>query len=269
MKESSSNSISFSQIIEKFPGITLDLVCEILPHRDISGNIIEYDYLDSKSNVSPQGFHKYGIGPFCHFRIPNGYNGKEGVYFIFEDDNKLKYIGETKNFETRFIEGYCRIDRRNCLSNGQMTNCRLNNLILSSIKGNHQIYLHFFETYDRKNIENKLIEQFSPPWNLLKGSQRSNDPLSQNNSIREDSSKPGGKYGPLYEYLNRAVNNRITLSYQEIERILGSSLPSSAYKYQQWWANDDPSHPHSKAWTNAGYRVVSIRLRNTIEFSKI
>jgi hypothetical protein len=75
--------------------------------------------------------------------------------------------------------------------------------------------------------------------------------------------KPGGKYGPLYEHL-KGGPDVVNLSFAEIERVLGASLPASARDYRPWWANHDGSSksPQSRAWQAAGFRVGSVRLGN-------
>jgi len=78
------------------------------------------------------------------------------------------------------------------------------------------------------------------------------------------------KYAPLREYLEykAAHSRRVTLSFHEIEDILGQPLPRSAYDYQAWWANTRGGpHVHARAWMESGYRVDSVNLgRRRVEF---
>ncbi|MBE7435437.1 MAG: hypothetical protein HS100_16095 [Anaerolineales bacterium] len=55
--------------------------------------------------------------------------------------------------------------------------------------------------------------------------------------------------------------NEVTLSFEQVERIIGNTLPPSAYKYQAWWANSRGSHVEAEAWLNAGWRVETVNLR--------
>jgi len=64
------------------------------------------------------------------------------------------------------------------------------------------------------------------------------------------------KYLPLENYLKGLKVDAITLTFQEIEKILKSKLPSSAYQYPQWWENDK-SHVQSQAWLNAAYKTIN------------
>jgi hypothetical protein len=70
-----------------------------------------------------------------------------------------------------------------------------------------------------------------------------------------------GKYTPLETYLRDlpAEKSEVTLSFEEIERIIGANLPSSAYEYQQWWDHEkEGNHVNARAWTNAGWRVEHV-----------
>ncbi|WP_139490159.1 DUF7662 domain-containing protein [Brevibacillus dissolubilis] len=73
------------------------------------------------------------------------------------------------------------------------------------------------------------------------------------------------KYDPMQRYLNSEV--KITLTYSEIENILGFKLPESAYKHREWWANG--SHSHSNMWIGAGWKVDSVELGEHIIFKRL
>ena len=71
------------------------------------------------------------------------------------------------------------------------------------------------------------------------------------------------KYENFETYLSnqqKSVNN-VSLSFKEIERILGASLPRSAYTHRQWWENpkDLSNRPQAKSWIEAGFKVDSVR----------
>lgn len=72
-----------------------------------------------------------------------------------------------------------------------------------------------------------------------------------------------GKYTPLEQYLRGLPENQreITLSFEQIERILNDTLPPSAHQHQAWWANEIAgSHVHAHAWMNAGWLVETPHL---------
>ena len=70
-----------------------------------------------------------------------------------------------------------------------------------------------------------------------------------------------GKYTPLENYLRNLPESQqvITLSFEQIERIINSTLPPSAYGYQQWWDHEtEGNHVNKRAWANAGWKVKSV-----------
>ena len=75
-----------------------------------------------------------------------------------------------------------------------------------------------------------------------------------------------GKYDPLFRYLNSNITPQVILSYVEIENILSVKLPTSAYKYKEWWDNN--SHVQSKSWLDAGYKVDTVFLCDNVIFVK-
>jgi hypothetical protein len=67
------------------------------------------------------------------------------------------------------------------------------------------------------------------------------------------------KYISLYRFLSKRTSARMTLTFAEIERIIGSNLPESARKYSAWWSNSHTNaHPHSRSWLNAGYKTADV-----------
>jgi putative restriction endonuclease len=65
------------------------------------------------------------------------------------------------------------------------------------------------------------------------------------------------KYDPLREHLRLDGSRRITMTFEQIGRLVGG-LPRSAYEHQAWWGNEsDVRHVQKHAWHGAGYRVAS------------
>ena len=77
-----------------------------------------------------------------------------------------------------------------------------------------------------------------------------------------------GKYDPLTAYLSATNKSKITLTYSEIEKVVGFTLPKSSYSDGRWWMNNDKTHTQSAAWGNAGYEVESSKLGEYITFIK-
>jgi hypothetical protein len=60
------------------------------------------------------------------------------------------------------------------------------------------------------------------------------------------------KYDPLRRYLAERGGRPITLTFAQIDQLVGA-LPPSARLHQLWWRNDDPSHSHCRSWNDVGY----------------
>ena len=65
-------------------------------------------------------------------------------------------------------------------------------------------------------------------------------------------------YTLLEEHLRGRSEARIPLCFNDIEKIIGRSLPPSARKYRPWWSNNPSSHVQAHAWRNAGYRTKQV-----------
>ena len=82
------------------------------------------------------------------------------------------------------------------------------------------------------------------------------------------------KYSPLSVYLSQARKTTITLTFAQLDEILGFPLPASAKRHQAFWANqsDTRIRPWARAWQTAGYRVDGIHLdaqTGWIRFSRV
>jgi hypothetical protein len=79
------------------------------------------------------------------------------------------------------------------------------------------------------------------------------------------------RYEPLQRYLAGRHEARWTATFDQIEKILGSPLPSSAFKYPAWWANQSGSgHIQSAAWQRAGWRTARLDLeRRRVDFERL
>ena len=68
-------------------------------------------------------------------------------------------------------------------------------------------------------------------------------------------------YDLLKQMLERHAGHAAMMDFGTVEAILGRTLPDSARKHREWWANDQsqPSR-HCRAWLEAGWRVHSVLL---------
>jgi hypothetical protein len=70
-----------------------------------------------------------------------------------------------------------------------------------------------------------------------------------------------GKYTPLEKYLCDlpASQSAVMLRFEQIEEILKSALPSSAYEDRRWWDHEkEANHINKRAWMNAGWKIESL-----------
>ena len=77
----------------------------------------------------------------------------------------------------------------------------------------------------------------------------------------------GKKYRYLADYLLKSGKERITLPFREIESVLQTKLPPSAYEHRAFWANST-THSIALSWMNVGYETVDVVLGKTIVFEK-
>ena len=77
------------------------------------------------------------------------------------------------------------------------------------------------------------------------------------------------KYYVFKDFLNQLPDDCITITFSEIEQILGFKLPPSCYKYPSAWTNSN-SHLLPQAWLSAGFRSEKINLaEQTITLRRI
>jgi hypothetical protein len=61
----------------------------------------------------------------------------------------------------------------------------------------------------------------------------------------------------------------VRLDFDQVEKILGMSLPRSAYEHQAWWAND-PGHSQCRSWRDAGWKAEDLSLSHcTVVFTRV
>ena len=79
-----------------------------------------------------------------------------------------------------------------------------------------------------------------------------------------------GKYEPLSARLSEEPRNVWVASFDEIEAVLGFSLPPSAHKYREWWGNQrGAGHSQAKGWQEAGWQVGKVDLSaKRVEFRR-
>jgi len=76
------------------------------------------------------------------------------------------------------------------------------------------------------------------------------------------------RYDGLRAYLSQQSEPVVQLSFDEIEKIIGSPLPASARRYRPWWANEQSgTHVHARSWLDVGRRTANVDLQAaTVDF---
>ena len=72
------------------------------------------------------------------------------------------------------------------------------------------------------------------------------------------------KYQPLEKHLRDLPSNQkeVTLSFAQIEAILKSKLPDSAYEDNRWWEHEtEGNHVSKRAWSTAGWKVTEVNVK--------
>jgi hypothetical protein len=80
-----------------------------------------------------------------------------------------------------------------------------------------------------------------------------------------------GRYLSLYKYLVGRYANTVVLTFDEIEDLLGFTLPEVARLRQEWWTTADPSPDgsrHSDSWILASRTATPNVLAQTVVFER-
>lgn len=88
-------------------------------------------------------------------------------------------------------------------------------------------------------------------------------------SPRPGSHGPAGRYAPLAAYLSEQAQPEFSLSFDEIEAVIGVPLPTSAER-PQWWANTVAAHTNvqREAWRAAGYDAFLLAGQRQVRFRR-
>lgn len=71
----------------------------------------------------------------------------------------------------------------------------------------------------------------------------------------------GEKFIELSRFFENSKEDHITLTFEDIESIIGQKLYPSAYKYVQYW-NHSKTHTITFSWIDAGYKLNGVDLVN-------
>ncbi len=66
------------------------------------------------------------------------------------------------------------------------------------------------------------------------------------------------KYSPLTTFLRRQPGTSFPMTFAEIEKVVGTPLPPSAYKHRPWWSNNTGNSVLTQAWREAGWITSNV-----------
>ena len=67
-----------------------------------------------------------------------------------------------------------------------------------------------------------------------------------------------GKYEPLRSFLERQAAAEVPMTFAEIEKVIGTSLPEKSKTLRPWWSNNPNNNVMTKEWLAAGYRTERV-----------
>ncbi|MCL5970951.1 MAG: AAA domain-containing protein, partial [Firmicutes bacterium] len=86
-------------------------------------------------------------------------------------------------------------------------------------------------------------------------------PVGNDNS-RLASRANAGEYASLATWLQQCADKEVVLTFEDLERIIGSVLPPSARRYDAYWYGGQPGATVGNAIVSAGWRVVGLDKRS-------
>jgi len=102
----------------------------------------------------------------------------------------------------------------------------------------------------------------------LKVSRLERDKATNKNFKVEANVNIVSKYRGLTEYILNNNGSKISLTYPEIEKIIGFKLPDSAYDHMRaYWSNTE-THSYAKSWLAIGYRTRVDTDNKIVHFEK-
>lgn len=89
---------------------------------------------------------------------------------------------------------------------------------------------------------------------------------------KRDVRKDAGRYRLLYDYLENRYASTVVLTFEQIEDLLGFTLPELARTDQGWWTTADMSTTEARcsdAWTLASRTATPNMSARTVAFERM
>jgi hypothetical protein len=71
-----------------------------------------------------------------------------------------------------------------------------------------------------------------------------------------------GKYTRLGEFLRAQSSKEVSMTFAEIERVIGDKLPPNSPQYPAWWSNNPSNNVMTKVWLSAGFRTEQVDVKS-------
>lgn len=66
------------------------------------------------------------------------------------------------------------------------------------------------------------------------------------------------KYAALETYLLESGQEVVSMTFGDVERVIGADLPPSAFKHRPWWSNNPSNSVITNSWLKAGYKTENV-----------
>ena len=70
------------------------------------------------------------------------------------------------------------------------------------------------------------------------------------------------KYAPLESHLRKSGKVHLPMTFKQIEDVIGTRLPDSAFEHRALWSNNPANWVMTKAWLAAGYKTADVDITN-------
>jgi CBS domain-containing protein len=90
--------------------------------------------------------------------------------------------------------------------------------------------------------------------------------------LAEPADSRESRYAPLALYLQSqpSEQDKVEMTFEEIELLIGGHLPKYSRVHRSWWANNSSSHVQSLQWLGAGWRVSAVNMSGErVTFTRI
>jgi hypothetical protein len=77
---------------------------------------------------------------------------------------------------------------------------------------------------------------------------------------------PSSLLAPLLDFRRACPDPTVTLTFEQVEAILGYPLPDSARKYSYWWHSRFQTHGH---WEAMGWKMSLSMAAEMVTFTRI